>query len=373
MTMDERDLRHALEARSGEVSPEFRRRLSGALREGRPAVNATPPLALVVVIALSLASVGILLLAGGAGRLSHGGAASPSRLTSPSPSPSQIIFPQGADLSAPSGSVVWVYFFQGFLFRSIDRGDTWEERPLPTVQGAGSPQIAFVDAQHGWYLTRGATEPQCSGEDTAIWHTSDGGATWEPLGSPGIDYAQCKAGMSFIDPTHGFLGASDELHRPSIYRTADGGRSWQRGMLPDPSISTSQGGGVGLLPGVVKSFGGVLLVSATDNLGAEYFFRSVDGGASWIYIAHVNAPGRVVFVTASRWLQVQDSTPGSETLDAGKTWHSFPNDYFDYSGEPSDFVFGDDRVGYGTAVYGVHRTVDGGLHWVLLKNPGTPG
>jgi len=366
VSSDERELRRALETRSGEVSPEFRRRLSGTFLEGRPAAKAIPALALMAVIVLSGVSIGILLMARGADRVSHGDVATPP------PTPSQIVFPHGSDMSAASGSVLWVYFVQGSLFRSTDRGDTWERRPLPTVQGGGSPQISFVDAQHGWYLVSNSPRPECSGQDINIWHTSDGGATWEPLGATGVDYVQCKESLSFVDPNHGFLAAWDYNHQPTMYRTADGGSTWQRATLPDPSSYTTPGGGVELHVGVVKRFGSTLLVAAADNQSSEYVFRSIDGGGAWTYVAHTNgALARVVFVTASRWLLVQNHSGWSETTDAGKTWHSFPNDYSDAAGDPSDFVFGDDSVGYGTAGVAIHRTVDGGSHWTDIKTPGT--
>ena len=50
MTPEENDLRRALEARSGNPSPQFRARLSTALAEGKPASNMLPALALVAAL-----------------------------------------------------------------------------------------------------------------------------------------------------------------------------------------------------------------------------------------------------------------------------------------------------------------------------------
>jgi hypothetical protein len=71
-------------------------RLSGALQEGRPSANVTPAIAIALVIVLSIASVGVLLMARSAGRVSHVGPASASRLAS---SPTPISTPTTA--SAP--------------------------------------------------------------------------------------------------------------------------------------------------------------------------------------------------------------------------------------------------------------------------------
>jgi photosystem II stability/assembly factor-like uncharacterized protein len=139
----------------------------------------------------------------------------------------------------------------------------------------------------------------------------------------------------------------------------------------------TQAGGVSLRAGLVKSFGGTLLVAASwGGQRADYVFRSNDGGASWTYVATVdNKPGGLAFVTASRWLKMPNDSSSVETIDAGKTWHSFATDYADGvtkpSSEPSVFVFLNEHVGYGSFHFGIRRTVDGGSHWITLKTPRT--
>ena len=373
MTPDERDLRRALESRSGDVSPEFRGRLSGALQAGRPAASALPAIAIAVVIILSVASVGILLMSRGAGRAPLSGEASPARLASPSPTPGQLAMPQPAELSVPSSEVLWVYFAQGFLFRSTDRGHTWEQRSLPVSQPGVWPEISFVDAQNGWYSTSGSPETQCNGQDTAIWHTSDGGTTWQMLKTIGIGHAQCKEGLSFVDSTHGFLAAWDDNHQPTIYRTADGGTTWTGATMPDPQGFVTQGAGVVLRAGLVREFGSTLLVSALANQGAPYVFRSTDGGATWISFARGNLspPNDIAYVTASRWLQLIGIDQSVETTDSGRTWHSYSSDYSQAAPIAPVIIFGDSLVGYATVRGSIQRTVDGGLHWVMIKTPGT--
>jgi photosystem II stability/assembly factor-like uncharacterized protein len=377
MTPDERDLRRALETRSGEASPEFRRRISDSLLEGRPAANAMPAIALVAAVVLSVASIGILLMARGATYVSHGGVTSTTRLTSPSPTPTGkgggLFLPLQAEISATAGNVVWVYFAQGFLFRSTDRGDTWEQRPVPPIEAGLWPEISFVDAQNGWYSTSGSPETQCNAQQTSIWHTADGGATWQNAGTAGISESQCKAGLSFVDANHGFLAAWDDNHQPIIYRTSDAGRMWKASApLPDAPGFVTQSGGFTLRAWLVRAFGSTLLVAVTDQKAGQYVYRSTDGGATWSYLATVDGgPGFIVFATPSRWLQMQTGSGGSETTDAGRTWHPFPNDYSDAAGIASFFYFADDRVGYGTVRGTIHRTTDGGSHWVVLKTPGT--
>lgn len=548
MTPDERDLRAALEARSGEASPAFRHRLTGAFQEGRPQATVMPAIALMTVIVLSLTSVGVLLIARGAGHVSYGGSVRGTRYTvtttlmtdrrgrvvachfyplpmppmlcggvtitnvdpasiaatktysngvvetprvrmvgtwdghalrlteqpestnaaesvpqpvaqtppsSSTKSAQQILqeltqddsslrqqgivllewglgsdllpyvvlavadptsvrylydtygrvnisgwlqpvnplsetpssyppptvtipMPTEAHLSVSSGHVVWA-FIGGLLFRSADRGDTWEQRPLPPYQGGGFPEYSFVDALNGWFSSGGVPETQCNGAAEQVWHTADGGATWQQVaavrydqaGSSGISYGQCKQGLSFADATHGFLAAWDPNRRPTIYRTSDGGRTWEGSTLPDPPGFVTQAGGISLRAGLVRVFGATLLVTATDSQATTYVFRSIDGGATWSPIARVDGLANIGFVTASRWLKVIVPGQSVETTDSGQTWHSYPSDYSQAAPISPEVVFSDALVGYATVRGTIQRTVDGGLQWVVIKTPGT--
>jgi photosystem II stability/assembly factor-like uncharacterized protein len=283
-----------------------------------------------------------------------------------------------AQVSAPSAEVVWSLFGGYDLLRSTDGGNIWVQRPLPPVAGGGGvPEISFVSAQEGWWAKAGVPETQCNGGGVHIWHTTDGAATWSQVGTKGLGYEYCKQGLSFVDAKHGFLAAWDPNHSPTIYRTIDGGGTWSGATLPDPPGFVTQVGGVSLRAGLVKSFGATLLVAASwGGQSADYVFRSNDGGASWTYVATIdNKPGGLAFVTASRWLKMPNDSSSIETIDAGKTWHSFATDYADGvskpSSEPSVFVFLDERVGYGSFHFGIRRTVDGGSHWITLKTPRT--
>jgi photosystem II stability/assembly factor-like uncharacterized protein len=400
MTPEERELRRALDSRSEEVSPEFRARLSSALAEGKPASNLLPALAAVAAVVLVFATVGVLLLARQARNQPPPVAATtptanatptPSPEVTPSPTPKtsviagvivkppkRIALPANAQLSASSSSVVWALMVDQYLYRSTDRGATWSQRPLPPSFAVASPrpEISFVSDQEGWLTTGGSPETQCNAEVVGIFHTTDAGATWESLGTNGVSDRQCKGELSFVDSNSGFLDAFDPNNKPVIYHTVDGGRTWVAGKpLPDPPGFRSQGGGFTLQPGRVSAFGSILLVSASmHNSGGDvnFVFRSIDGGVNWTYLASAKDPNNNVdFVTASRWLQLIGPGQSVETTDAGASWHRYASAYSQAAPIAADFVFGDSLVGYGTVRGEITRTVDGGLHWVQVKSPGT--
>src|SRR5438034_10096587 len=84
-------------------------------------------------------------------------APSPTPTASSSPTPTPISLPSIAQLSSPSGTVVWALVGGTRLFRSSDRGDTWAERSLPT--GLANIAVAFVDDRNGLLLAPGAPAP----------------------------------------------------------------------------------------------------------------------------------------------------------------------------------------------------------------------
>jgi photosystem II stability/assembly factor-like uncharacterized protein len=309
--------------------------------------------------------------------------------TEPSPVPGILASPVGTaaaprfvELSVPSTQVVWI-LIDGNLFRSINGGTQWEPRPVPPGHFPG-PDISFISDQEGWLATGGVPATQCQGAGTAVWHTDNAGATWQQVASVSYDkqlrgdigFSQCKEGLSFVDASHGFLGAWDPNSPPTIWRTGDGGKTWAAVRLPDPPGFVNLGAGDTLRAGVVREFGNVLLIPAwgmqpSFQTEHEYVFRSVDYGRSWGYIA-TNGSGlnNVTFVSATRWVKLSNDGSGQETTDAGKTWHAYSSGYRDSSADPSSFAFADPLVCYGTVDGRIQKTVDGGLHWVQMKPPG---
>jgi len=303
-------------------------------------------------------------------------------------SPTPISLPTTAHLSASAGNVVWVLVGELLLFRSINRGDAWEQRGLPSEAASGIgplKELSFVNDHEGWVSIAGSPATQCQQQALRIWHTTDAGVSYQQIpetgsivGSTpsGISGAQCKSGLYFSDPLHGFIGAWDPNSAPVIYRTNDGGLTWQASArLPDPPGFKTQGGGFTLRPGPVRAFASTLLLAAngvSNGTPFEYVFRSTDGGASWAHLATVQSTGTpIVFVTATRWLRIGAPGESVETTDAGASWHAFATDYAQAAPVAPEIVFGDAQTGYATVRGQLKRTLDGGAHWTDIKTPGT--
>jgi photosystem II stability/assembly factor-like uncharacterized protein len=292
--------------------------------------------------------------------------ATPTATAIPSAQPSgtPIPLPTSAQIAAAGAGVVWVFINGDHLFRSTDKGDTWTQRTLP--QGISTnARIAFVSGNDGWFMSSGSAAAQCSGQPVTLWRTSDGAATWTKVDAIGIDAAQCKDAVAFVDAQRGYIGASDPNTQPKIYRTTDGGKTWNTTTLPNPPAQR---------PTTFADFGSVVLVSA-ENGGAPsryYSFRSSDSGASWTGASAGPVEGvPIVFISATRWIQIGAPNQSQETTDGGASWHAFTTDYQQAAPVAPQIVFGDATTGYATVRGSIQRTADGGAHWTAIKTPGT--
>ena len=293
--------------------------------------------------------------------------AAPSPTPTASPSPSPITLPSIAQLSAPSGTVVWAFVAGTRLFRSSDRGDTWTERSLPT--GLANVEVSFASDTNGLLLSAGTAAAQCQTQTVTIWRTTDGAGTWQQLAPAGIADARCKGRLASADTTHAFFTASTPSDPVVIYRSADGGATWTASTpLPAAPGNTA----VFAIPGRPKAFGSVVLLDASGGQQSKDVFRSTDGGATFSFASKVPTfDGTVAFVSAMRWLQIATSNSSQETTDGGVSWHAFTTDYSQAAPIAPDIVFGDATVGYATVRGAIQRTTDGGAHWTTLKTPGT--
>lgn len=380
MIPDEKALRKAIAERIGRPSPDLQGRVLKALDSDKTVGKSFRVLAVASAVVVTASAVGLILLSRQAPQLEPS-AVPIERVSGEIPSPVPCCSPYTAQLTAPSSNLVWALVDSVALYRSRDRGTTWEARPsLPSTRVS---EISFLTDQQGWTLIRAGE--LCQREKAVLWRTLDAGTNWDMVASIDLGPGRCGRGLSFVNATDGFLGAWDQSSAPVIYRTNDGGRTWVASdPLPEPAAeiaSPARSAARPLRPGWVRAFGSIFLVSAAGSsaLSPEYVFRSTDGGADWTYVGLAPDLGTpVTFLTASRWLQLArplngNGLPGPpmETSDAGASWHAFSTDYWDTSGGP-EIVFSGALVGYTSCpelCAGLKRTMDGGAHWTALETP----
>src|SRR6266545_6332482 len=143
---------------------------------------------------------------------------------SPASTTTPIPMPNTAQLSAPSANVLWTLVAGSRLFRSADRGETWQDRSAALPVGPNF-EIAFVTDTEGWLATPGQPGTQCTFQSVGVAHTVDAAAMWEQLvvaasaATAGLGDRKCKGGLAFAAARRGFLGAWDPNSPPVIYRT----------------------------------------------------------------------------------------------------------------------------------------------------------
>ena len=113
----------------------------------------------------------------------------------------------------------WMQMPGGRQFRTVNGGDTWEDRSLPNHPRHGSASVEdmhFLDADHGWVV----------GWWGYAIKSSDGGQSWQyvDLGLPTQTILQ---GVHVVSPDEIRITAYDrDFSRNYVLHSTDGGRSW---------------------------------------------------------------------------------------------------------------------------------------------------
>ena len=205
--------------------------------------------------------------------------------------------------------------------------ETQEELTTPIVTPDDEPLYAtyeisgfyMIDEKHGWGLS-----------NNKVLTTKDGGLTWldvspENLYSP---YTNEMIDRFYLNKDESWISITN-LEEIEIYHTLDGGKNWDKRIVPKQEIFSLQ----------------------------SFFINSKTG---WILGETEPAMGR------------SDKTI-LRTNRNGNDWETATSPHLPRGGYPTGISFSNERNGYITYPYyldefiPVYKTIDGGESWALLK------
>ena len=137
-----------------------------------------------------------------------------------------------------------------FLFQL--KAQNWQTLNLPTTSNIKSS--SFINDDEGWIGFDNASAA------TSLYHTGDGGITWNAVSVPGAN-----SGTSYVDFVNEFTGYA--VIGEAAYKTEDGGISWAQLTLPGiPAFN----------PCFINTDTGFI------NCKDQYIvFKTMDGGITW--------------------------------------------------------------------------------------------
>jgi hypothetical protein len=204
----------------------------------------------------------------------------------------------------------------GHLTRSDDSGLTWHD-VAGTCTGQNLFDVGFVDSLHGFAL--GGTPNHYGGSQLA-YATDDGGRTWHrrfatsPIGEGGPQFPDGFAELAFTSVENGFalsgacVGGGDGPCGGGLWRTTDGGRSWQD--TGQKGLELSASGTTVLLSGGWSTRSGLDI--------------STDGGRSWTLSVQSSSIFVSQLTAYTGGLFAVTSAGGAVSKDAGRTWQPMP-------------------------------------------------
>ncbi len=247
-----------------------------------------------------------------------------------------------ADIAAVDGDTWYVAAATGGLWKTSNRGTTWEELfAHEAVNSIGDVAVAPSDPRIVYVGTGEANNRQSSPWGAGVYRSDDGGRTWVLRGLENTRHVG-RIIVHPSDPDTLWVAAAGNLWAASeergVYRTRDGGDSWQRVLFVDADT-----GAIDL----------AIDPQDPDTLIAAMYQRR---RSACCFIG--GGPGSGLYRTrdgGDRWEPLTEGLPAGDKGRIGV-----------------DFFRGDGRIVYAVVEAvegsGVYRSLDGGSTWQMRSD-----
>ena len=265
------------------------------------------------------------------------------------------------------------------VYRSVDGGETWELMGLEEAGQIGAVRVHPDDPDRVYVAALGHAFG--SNEERGVFRSTDGGETWEKVLFVSDSTGVVDLAMDPENPREIYAAVWRAERKPwtlvdgaregGVYRTTDGGDSWEKlgGGLPTGLV-----GRIGLAVSPANTDRVWALVTAKDPEGGLY--RSDDGGDSWTrvnrehrlrqrgwYYSHVIAdpedPNTVYALNTGMYRSVD----GGKTFEEIAVPHGDVHALWVHPRDPDAMVVGNDG--------GAQVSLDHGETWSTMYNQPT--
>jgi photosystem II stability/assembly factor-like uncharacterized protein len=261
------------------------------------------------------------------------------------------------------------------VYKSVDGGQSWKQIGLKDSRQIGGIVIDPRNSNVIYVAAEGSVWGP--GGERGLYKSTDAGNTWnnilkisEHTGVNNIIYDPRNPDILFATSEqrrrHVFtkIGGGPET---AVYKSTDAGATWEKIIKGLPSVDL---GGMGIAISPANSDVIYLSVEAAEKQGG--FFRSTNRGASWEKMSDMHSKGQYfneIYCDPKNVDKVYLMDVYSKvTLDAGKTWQNIgqSNRHVDdhamwiEPNDPQHFLIGGDG--------GIYETFDSGNNWLFKAN-----
>lgn len=223
----------------------------------------------------------------------------------------------------------------------LNPAGNWYQQIMPNLGSKQITDIIFLDSLNGFAIASRNVNPDSS----SILRTTNGGDNWQIVQTlTSRKFSRIK----FINSLTGFISGGSGSGTPYLYKTIDGGNSWN-------VVTGATLGNAFWEDMAVLNEDTIWLVDANSLNGGV--FRTTNGGASWEQQLNIGSqnPSHIYFYDNDTGYTADNVL--YKTVNSGLNWFPIPGGGF------SDMYFINNQTGW-KAAGTMKKTTDGGASWI---------